>query len=369
MPEVSAAIHSEYNGSDRTTLLIRNLPSGDAGTVEVFANKSCGDGEAENVLGVVKTKRPDETARIVQLIDRQGVDNFTVTYTSADGSTSMLSPCESIKTYPDTDGDGSVDPFDDLIGASQDSTRSVVVTDNEQVLSLGVAPFDPATGIGGGHLTDAGAVDTPGGVPSGVSLPYGAIGFTVEGLDPGASTIVSLVTLQGSAPIEGDSYWKYGPETKGGTPHWYEFSFDQKTQTGAALGEVQDIPGFGFRRAYNLLLKDGGRGDTNGFTDGRIVDPGGPAVTAAVDPTDPTVTTVPTDAGAGATPGAGASAPVDGGVEAAAPVTTSTGSLPYTGGNVGGLLGLGALMLLVGGAATLAASQLRRRTGRHSHGT
>ncbi len=386
-PTIDAVIQTHHGDSTRTTLLL-TVPAG-GGTVEIFANHDCADPEAEKVLHVTRQVAPDATTRLVQLIDRPGEDNFTATFTDTAGHTSGLSACEAIGTYPDTDGDGAPDPFDAVIGAQSDPTKAVVVTDSESLLALSVVPLDEQTGVGGGTLTDVNVVDAP--APTdGFTLPYGTITFTVEGLELGGSTVVSLTTIEGEAAMVGDSYWKYGPETKGGTPHWYRFDLDESTHTGAQVGEPVDVPGLGTRRSFNLYLTDGARGDTNGFTDGRIVDPGGPAIVTAAPPPDPGVSgSAPTTPVASTDPGASPaptstlpSAPtpeptstptpapigergVLGSSVPAAPSPAAAGSsenLASTGFDVVPTLGFGALLLVAGLGAARAGRRSRRRT-------
>lgn len=350
VPTIAAVEQETIDGSVRTTLLVSGLPPDDPGKIEVFANDDCADGEAERVLGVTRTKAPNATSRLIQLIDRPTSDHFTVTYTTGEGRTSALSTCASITSYPDADGDGSSEPFDDLFGGDDDPTRATVVTDDEQLLGLFIDPFDPETGIGGGRFTRTGIVDdpAPAGHPDGFALSYGAITFWVEGLEIGATTVVNLVQLDGPAGAAGDSYWKYGPPTPGAAPRWFAFTLDEATRTGAETGAV-DVPGYGLRRSWILLLTDGQRGDSSS-PDGIIVDPGGPAVGGSEldDPSDPTGNVDPGDTGSEAPP-AGATPPA--------------GPLARTGTTVLRMLVLAAALVLVGLAATLTVHR-RIRSGR-----
>ncbi len=94
--------------------------------------------------------------------------------------------------------------------------------------------------------------DTLGVPPQDVSFPLGALGFTVNGLTPGAAIEVEI---QYPEEVSVSSYFKF-------SDHWYEF-LDNGT-TGATL-----TPG-----KVTLKLVDGGRGDHDGIANGVIVDPG-----------------------------------------------------------------------------------------------
>lgn len=122
-PNLVAAVRATSGTSTRTTLILNDLPKGDAGTIEVFANESCSDPEAEIVMDISRTKKVDEEVRIIQIIVNATRDNYTVTYTDAGGHTSELSGCVEAKSYGDADGDGSQDPFDAILGQKDDPPR------------------------------------------------------------------------------------------------------------------------------------------------------------------------------------------------------------------------------------------------------
>lgn len=360
-PTIDAVVQTTGpDGSTRTTLVVSGLPDGDAGELEVFANDDCDpDGEAAKVLGVVKTKKVDRTTMIVQLIDRDD-DNFTATYTDTTGTTSELSECESITDYPDSDGDGSVDPIDDLGGGAGDPTRGVVITDDAQILQVSTDA---------GQLTGLAAVDdpAPGGHP-GVDLPYGTVTFTVEGLEPGASANVTFLVIDGDAMQPGSTYWKFAPPSPAAAPSWFDFSFDENTGLGAQTLDPVDLPGLGFRRPLQVSLRDGALGDTDGFPNGTIVDPGAIAGPTGTDPGDPgndPATTGPVDEEDPSTTGGG---PDDESVQTPeVPAGASDrpepprGSLPRTGAPLLALTMLGAAFLFMGSACWRTALTRRRR--------
>jgi hypothetical protein len=94
--------------------------------------------------------------------------------------------------------------------------------------------------------------DTLGAPPQDVSFPLGALGFTVNGLTPGAAIEVEI---QYPEEVSVSSYFKF-------SDHWYEFLDDGTTGATLTPGKV------------TLKLVDGGRGDHDGIANGVIVDPG-----------------------------------------------------------------------------------------------
>ena len=107
------------------------------------------------------------------------------------------------------------------------------------------------------------------GTPSGVTLDFGFYDITVSGLTAGGATTVTI-TLPEDAD-EPDTYYKYS-ETDG----WYEFLYDETTETGAEFdGNV-----------ITLHFVDGLRGDDDGTANGTIVDPGAPGIVAAASDDD-----------------------------------------------------------------------------------
>lgn len=102
------------------------------------------------------------------------------------------------------------------------------------------------------------------GSPDSDSCPYGFFSFSIGGLAPGGSTIVKMLLHNGPDINE---YFKYGP-TPSASAGWYSFDFDG--QTGAVIkGDT-----------VFLYLTDGARGDYDITADGKITDPGGPAMIA-----------------------------------------------------------------------------------------
>lgn len=268
-PHLKATLITDTGITRRTTLLITGIPADGGGTIEVFANASCaaGDAEAKYLMSITRDVEADQGMKLIQFESRR--DHFTITYTNSDGETSRLSNCESRTVYPDSDGDGSPDVIDELYGSAQDPRTAVLVTTKEQLLVV-------STDIGA--LRNVRVMHDPvESHPAGWVLPYGVLGFEIVGLEPGGSAQMTLSALYSDGPLQGDSYWKYGPATAGASPDWYPFTFDSVTGTGATMTTVT-MGDLGFRRAFELTLVDGARGDSDGVANGTIVDPGGPVI-------------------------------------------------------------------------------------------
>jgi hypothetical protein len=173
----------------------------------------------------------------------------------------------------DTDGDGISDwtefrAQDSLDDASYLSSSRVLVPNAEDgrvaVLDTDGAPFF-------GVSTSAPLAEPP----AGVDFP---IGFFQFGVIPPSSGATVIVTITPPPGVQLTSYWKFGlePDDPSTTdddwkkqPHWYEFTFDEATQTGAIPGPEGSIA---------LYLRDGQRGDYDVEVNGFIYDPGGPAL-------------------------------------------------------------------------------------------
>lgn len=308
-PKLVAASRTGSGADTRTVLLLTGLLKGDAGRLEVFANADCSSPEAELLMDINRTKAAKETERIIVIKGASTRDHFTVTYTDQAGRTSELSGCADATEFADGDGDGSVDPFDSVLGFDNDPTRAMYPTDDERLLLAVVPPADPTTGVGGGHLDNLRFVGDPdpGSHPAGWSMPWGIVDFRISGIEPGGRTRVVFGLLDPDDPFpSGTAYWKYGPRTPGAAPTWWNFGYDPASDTGAVLSDAVNVPGVGVTRALVLSFADGARGDADGGANGTITDPGGPVLAAPTDEPGSTTTTVPattstTSAGVAAT--------------------------------------------------------------------
>ena len=120
--------------------------------------------------------------------------------------------------------------------------------------------------------------------PSGLVFPFGFVTFTVSGLAPGAATTVIISGLDVSQI--GD-YYKYGGTPANGTNHWYDFLYNQATDSDSAIGTGMEIA------SGNIVLHliDGSRGDDDGTANSIISDIGGAVLNHAPVATNDTATT------------------------------------------------------------------------------
>jgi len=241
-------------------------------------------------------------------------------------------------------------------------TSSVSATDGAQTLT---ATGDPLTMRVAAGSTCTSSVNTPAGTltlttnagrvvgltavplaglptpPAGMNLPYGAISFTIDDLEPGAS-----VSLRINVP---------GPAT----------SYAKLTASGWTL-----IPGaVTIGNGVAVTLTDGGVGDADGVANGRIVDPGAvvgptrqvPTTTTSAAPTTVAPSTVvPSPTAPSTTVTATTVAiPIPGAAPRTPPGGSPTTDLPSTGGGPAPIL-VGAGIALGVGALLLVARRRRR---------
>jgi hypothetical protein len=122
------------------------------------------------------------------------------------------------------------------------------------------------------------------GRPDGMDFDYGFYQFRVSLLPGVTNTAVSIAFPEGKVP---DAYYKYGKTPGNATSHWYEFMWDDASNTGAFIqGNV-----------VILYFADGQRGDDDLTVNGVIVDPGAPAFLAESSP--PPVDPAPSGGGGG----------------------------------------------------------------------
>jgi hypothetical protein len=162
--------------------------------------------------------------------------------------------------------DGNGDGIADYL---QSNVASIHTKDYLHFLTLST----PAPGI----ITSCKMNDTDSitNVPSELSLPLGLISYRIENLTPGANTTLIINLPPGS---DFDTFYKYGPTFDYPAAHWYEFMYDQTSETGAVLGGD----------SITLYLKDGQLGDDDLSENGVISDPGGPGILEVVEDTIPT---------------------------------------------------------------------------------
>lgn len=107
--------------------------------------------------------------------------------------------------------------------------------------------------------------------PSWVDFPYGFFEFTIQNVGAGGAATLSVHLPQGAVQ---DTYYKYGPTPDNPNNHWYNFMFEEATQTGAEFND----------NVITLSFIDGERGDDDlNNSNGTIYDDGGPGLMSGVD--------------------------------------------------------------------------------------
>lgn len=149
--------------------------------------------------------------------------------------------------------DGNSDGIPDY---KQANVASFLTYDNLNYVTLSVP--------GGAGLSQLKVTDNPSlsDTPADAEFPFGFFDFSIDGLDPGESVIITL-KLHGATSI--NKYYKYGPTPDNFTPHWYDFTWDG--ETGAQISGEE----------ITLHFTDGLRGDDDITVNGSIKEPGGPA--------------------------------------------------------------------------------------------
>jgi len=123
----------------------------------------------------------------------------------------------------------------------------------------GAVTFASNVGTLGNLTSTTVAAAAPGSPPPGVVFRHGLFSFTITNINRGA-TVVLTITLPSAVPV-GTQYWKF--------------------QNGAWVDCTALIGDDDGDNILTLTLTDGGLGDADGIANGIIVDPGGPALSAA----------------------------------------------------------------------------------------
>jgi hypothetical protein len=115
------------------------------------------------------------------------------------------------------------------------------------------------------------SVDDVEDLPAEVDLPFGLFEFTIVTQVPGGVATITLEVPANANQMGVNTYYKFGPTPTDNTLHWYDFLYDQATNTGAEFLNDQMI----------MTFTDGARGDDDlDATNGIIIDLGGPGVVA-----------------------------------------------------------------------------------------
>jgi PKD repeat protein len=275
-PASLTAMRTAPDTDGNVRLAIGAFPLGRGPTiVEVYGNRDCDDPEGR--VPILSRTVPDngflyEVLTLEESAIFATVGAITATATSPDGSTSTFSPCAPVEAFRDGDSDNVFD-IEESYGPNRGDGNHDSIPDAEQpnVTSLEtVGGFITLVGPPGTTLQNVKDFSTNGTpVPSGALLPYGIFGFDVQGLDPGAMAVVDV--LVPAAPDPNLVYVKQLPNPDGTTASLYRIAGLDDT------GEGLEHTATGWR----LHLRDGGAWDTDRTANGRLRDPGGPAVQGA----------------------------------------------------------------------------------------
>ena len=159
----------------------------------------------------------------------------------------------------DANQDGIADKFQDEVASFLDA--------NGQFVALEVPKGVSLTGV---KIVDNPSALTVPTIGNGtLDFSYGFFSFVIENVPASGVVTAKLYLPQGQSA---NGYFKFGRLP--GEPlffvpaHWYNFLYEPQSRTGAEFSGNQ----------VTLHYVDGGRGDNDQQVNGRIVDPGGPAV-------------------------------------------------------------------------------------------
>ena len=162
-------------------------------------------------------------------------------------------------------GDGNNDGICD---SEQDNVASISGLRNDYITIEAPAGF-PLSSVDILSSTDVLVGQDLSALGEGVNLAYDFLTFRVDGLaNNGDSVDVRVILPEGNNPI---SYFMLGPTPDNGNVHLYEFLYDAATGTGAEFNGNEIL----------LHFVDGERGDFDLTANGKILDPGAPALFAA----------------------------------------------------------------------------------------
>lgn len=158
-------------------------------------------------------------------------------------------------------GDGNLDGIPDTL---QDDVTSLVSISGDYITLASTIGTRLSTVLANDNPSPENTPTT--GLGDKLVFPHGFLSFIVEDVPPGGS---ASVTIHLPAGTPASTYVKYNPITR----NWFTFLFDPQSQTGAEIN--------GNRITLHFI--DGSRGDADLLPNGRIFDPGGPAIVPVTD--------------------------------------------------------------------------------------
>ena len=187
----------------------------------------------------------------------------------------------------DSDGDGVLD-IEEAGDANNDGIADATQPNVASLHTYDDAHFVAIESSAGTILRDVRAEALPSGTSDDYDFPIGFFGFTVELAAPGDTVDVIFHVPAGTiVPDPEPTYVKFGPTWDNLTPHYYDIN---------VLAAADMVTYDAVAETLTITLRDGtledpaiaggsgGIGDHDGLLDARIVDPGAPAMPAAITP-------------------------------------------------------------------------------------
>lgn len=213
-------------------------------------------GEKSATLTIISDD-PDENPLIISISGTVDLDNDNIS--------------ASIEDSAPNNGDGNLDGIADSI---QSNVSSFLSLNNSYItlLTFSGAALRSTTVLDKSALAPA---------PDNIDFPLGVFSFEAALPFAGIAVDVGLILPAGVIP---QTYYMYGPTPDDINPHWYEFMYDELTETGAIIfGDVSftsPVDGSQIKRSViRLKFRDGARGDADLLANGVVATSGGPDIT------------------------------------------------------------------------------------------
>lgn len=242
---------ADFEFIDNCTAFSPIVPGGFC-VMPVFFKPTSG-GEKSATLTIISDD-PDENPLIIPISGIAELDNDNI--------------AASIEDSAPNNGDGNMDNIADSI---QSNVSSFLSLNNSYITLLTYS---------GAALRSTTVLDNSAfaPVPENINFPLGIFDFETALPFAGVAVDVGLILPAGVIP---QTYYMYGPTPDDINPHWYEFMYDESTETGAIIfGDVSfTSPADGSqvtRSVITLVLKDGARGDADLLANGIVAVSGSP---------------------------------------------------------------------------------------------
>jgi len=244
---------ADFEFVDNCTAFSPIVPGGFC-VMPVFFKPTSG-GEKSATLTIISDD-PDENPLIISILGIVDIDNDNI--------------AASIEDSAPNNGDGNLDGIADSI---QSNVSSFLSLNNSYttLLTFSGAALRSTTVLDKSALAPA---------PDNVDFPLGVFNFEAVLPFAGIAVDVGLILPAGVIP---QTYYMYGPTPDDINPHWYEFMYDESTETGAIIfGDVSftsPVDGSQIKRSVvRLKFKDGARGDADLLANGVVATSGSPVI-------------------------------------------------------------------------------------------